>query len=312
MESSYVKSFNYFDMSALSELKGKADDKDDEKLRVVAEQLESVFLELVLKAMHEANASMKSEFIERDNEEFYQQMFDKQLALSLSRSGGIGLADVIYKQLKPKDTNTLPLIQDRLVRTDKPISLKPVEIQPPLAYEQENKTSTADIIEQTEEAEMSTFQTSSSSVKSFIEAVLPHAKTAAKIIGVDPKVLLAQSALETGWGQHILQNENGMSSFNLFGVKSDKKWEGSSILAKTLEYADNKAEEVKANFKSYNSYLESFLDYINLLSSSRYEKALENTHDPKTFLTELHQAGYATDPQYVDKIMSIYEKFKSI
>lgn len=307
MDSGSVKTFNYFDMSALSNLKAKAEDQKDDTLKVVAQQLESVFLELVLKAMTEANSAIKSEIFNRDQEEFYQGMFNQQLALSLSKSGGFGLADVIYNQLKPKTGGEIhlePVMQN--------VPLRKVADKPQIVDDKENAKipivaldASVDTVEQVSSEKTTNLQ----SMKEFIEALLPHAQKVANVIGLDPKVLLAQSALETGWGKHILQHEDGVSSHNLFGVKADKRWEGERILAQTLEYADDQAQKIKANFKSYNNYLDSFIDYLNLLKNKRYEKALENTHDPKAFLTELHKAGYATDPNYVEKIMSIYERF---
>ncbi|MBS0288369.1 MAG: flagellar assembly peptidoglycan hydrolase FlgJ [Proteobacteria bacterium] len=314
MDSGYVKTFNYFDMSALSTLKAKADDNADNTLKVVAQQLESVFLELVLKSMTEANNSIKSEIFDRDQEEFYQSMFNQQLALSLSKSGGFGLADVIYNQLKPKagHNDTQAILPNAPLRTtnDNPYLVADKAIVGP-NVDVTHLVRDAEV-EQNVDEEIHMVQIKAptlNSIKEFIDTLLPHAKAAASLIGIDPKVLLAQSALETGWGKHILQHEDGASSHNLFGVKADKKWEGNSILAQTLEYAEDKAQQIKATFKSYDNYLESFMDYMNLLKNKRYEKALNNAHDPKAFLTELHKAGYATDPNYVEKIMTIYEKF---
>ncbi len=304
MDSGFVKTFNYFDLSALGSLKAEAVDKKDESLRIVAQQLESVFLELVLKSMNEANASIKSEIFDRDQEEFYQDMFNQQLALSLSKAGGLGLSEVIYQQLKPQDTTDMPMRQLNIERQGMPITLpKQADILP-------QQPNTSVLVDNAKESiTVKPLTESEKAVKEFMDSLLPHAELASKIIGLDPKLLLAQSALETGWGKHILHDENGQSSHNLFGVKSNDKWEGKAILAQTLEYTDDQAKEIKAPFKSYNSYLESFLDYISLLKNKRYEKALENKDDPKTFLSELHQAGYATDPKYVDKILKIYEKF---
>ncbi|MGD9592757.1 MAG: flagellar assembly peptidoglycan hydrolase FlgJ [Candidatus Berkiella sp.] len=309
MDTGHIKSFNYFDMSALSSLKANTEESKDEKLMVVAKQLESVFLELVLKSMHEANSALKSDVYDREQENFYQEMFNKQLALSLSKSGGVGIADVIYNQLKPTAPQSNIMPSQNMNVSLKTIETKP-EAAPTLNVSVVEKPLLNDMPEETPTVSLN--PESAEYVSTFLDKLLPHAITAAKMIGIDPKVLLAQSALETGWGKHILHNENGDSSHNLFGVKSDKRWEGDSILAQTLEYADSQAQKIKATFKSYSSYKESFLDYINLLQNKRYEKALENVHDPKTYLTELHQAGYATDPKYVDKIMAIYEKFISI
>ena len=306
MDSGFVKSFNYFDMSALSTLKANADQKKDETLKVVAQQMESVFLELVLKSMHEANSAMKSDFIDRDQEDFYQEMLNQQLSLSLSKSGGLGLSEVIYKQLKPKDTTPLPLFQNAAKLNELNVARKPIiELDNAPSSLQKNE-------EHPELVTRISLDPKVEGMKEFIEVLLPYAKKASEVIGLDPKLLLAQSALETGWGKHILQHDDGQSSHNLFGVKATHNWKGKHILAQTLEYTDNQPKKVKAPFKSYASYMESFVDYIKLLSNIRYEKALANTQDPKSFLTELKQAGYATDPNYVNKIMRIYEKFVSI
>jgi flagellar protein FlgJ len=306
METSFTNTYNYFDLPALSQLKGKKDDANDETLKVVAQQLESVFLELVLKSMHDANSSMKSELFDRDEEDFYQSMLNQQMALSLSKAGGIGLADVIVKQLKPKDSTHVEIEQSRLsksydenhhmVSTTSEMVVLPPAIQNMFntKMETEERTQHSQRIE---------------SAREFIETLLPIAQKAAEIIGIDPKLLLAQSALETGWGKHIIQHADGNSSHNLFGVKALAKWDGESVLAKTLEYNNSEARVENATFKAYPSYRESFEEFIQLVKSKRYEKALENVSNPKSFLTELHQAGYATDPNYVEKVLSIYERF---
>lgn len=306
METSFTNTFNYFDLSALSELKGKKEGENDETLKVVAQQLESVFLELVLKSMHDANSSMKSELFDRDQEDFYQSMLNQQMALSLSKAGGVGLADVIVKQLKPKDSTHVEIDQSRLSKTYDEnhhiVSTHAERVVLPPAIQNlfNSKIETEEKTQQSKRIE---------SAREFIETLLPFAQKAAEVIGIDPKLLLAQSALETGWGKHIIQHEDGNSSHNLFGVKALAKWDGESVLAKTLEYDNTEARVENAAFKAYPSYRESFEDFIQLVKSKRYEKALENVNNPKSFLTELHQAGYATDPNYVEKVLSIYERF---
>ncbi len=315
MDASFNNTYNYFDISALSQLKGNGEDKKDETIKVVAQQLESVFLELVLKTMNEANSSIKSDIFDRDNEEFYQDMFNQQLSLSLSKSGGIGLADVIVKQLRKHAENILPVDQTRVAELIQKGNQQPNRLPESDSLQNGEKRVIEPVLQfnPTEINEpISNPDVSSSrleSIKEFIETLLPYAEKAASVIGIDPKLLLAQSALETGWGKHIIEHKDGISSHNLFGVKSHGKWSGESVNAKTLEYENNESEVIEASFKSYKSYMDSFVDYINILKSKRYEKALDNVEDPKSFLTELHQAGYATDPNYVDKILTIYKKF---
>ncbi len=136
-----------------------------------------------------------------------------------------------------------------------------------------------------------------------------HAVAAGGKLGVDPAVLVAQSALETGWGKRVVQTGEGGSSYNLFGIKADSGWNGAAAAARSLEFRDGVAELQKSSFRVYDSLANSFDDYVNFLQSNpRYQQALAKVADNKQFLTELQEAGYATDPRYADKIMGIVRK----
>ncbi len=302
MDTKYINTFNYYDIHSLNKLNEKTDPDDKEALLVVAKQLESVFLQLVLKSMRDANESMKSELYDRGTEDFYHDMLDQQLSLSLSQNGGIGLAEVIVKQLSHTiDTvSTNPAMHSVLYKEKNDSQTKPdmaVTTMPVPSVEQtisipSDSTQDPIII---------------NNIKEFVTKLKPYAVEAAKIIGIDPKLLLAQSALETGWGKHIAKTTQGESSHNLFGIKAQKDWQGNDVYAQTFEYENNVVSKQNARFKAYASFQDSFADYMNLLKSTRYEKALANVQQPKMYLTELQGAGYATDPRYTEKVISIYE-----
>lgn len=140
----------------------------------------------------------------------------------------------------------------------------------------------------------------------FIAAMLPMAEQAAEKIGVDARYLVAQAALETGWGKSIIRQQDGSSSHNLFGIKSHNSWGGESARVLTTEYKGGKAVKEAASFRAYDSYAHSFEDYVSFLQSNgRYEKALDATQNPEQFARELQKAGYATDPQYARKVSQI-------
>ena len=140
----------------------------------------------------------------------------------------------------------------------------------------------------------------------FIAAMLPMAEQAAEKIGVDARYLVAQAALETGWGKSIIRQQDGTSSHNLFGIKSHNSWDGESARVLTTEYQGGKAVKEAASFRAYDSYAHSFEDYVSFLQSNgRYEKALNATENPEQFARELQKAGYATDPQYARKVAQI-------
>lgn len=150
-----------------------------------------------------------------------------------------------------------------------------------------------------------------SSPQEFVATMLPMAEAAAEKIGVDPRYLVAQAALETGWGKSIIRTGDGQSSHNLFGIKSHKSWDGESARVLTTEYKGGKAVREAANFRAYDSYAQSFDDYVSFLQNNgRYEKALNVTENPERFIKELQQAGYATDPNYARKISQIARKMQ--
>lgn len=289
MDTKYVNTFNFYDFASLKQLKSDADEKNTESLKVIASQLESVFLQLVMKNMQNANESFKSDIFSRDNEDFYQDMLNHQMSLSLSKAGGIGLADMIVKQIQGTN-HSLP----------RQVTLHALPSQP--KKEVPATTTKAESLEATAEYAIAPI----SELETFINAVLPYAKQVASMIGIDPKLLVAQSALETGWGKHVIQASDQESSNNLFNIKAFKE-QDQQVTAETTEYVNNQPVKEVAAFKSYTSLLESFVDYIKLLQTKRYEKALANVEDPKAFLMELQNAGYATDPHYAHKVLTIYE-----
>ena len=148
-----------------------------------------------------------------------------------------------------------------------------------------------------------------SSPEQFIQTLYPQAQNAARELGVSPEILLAQAALETGWGQHMPSDKQGKHGFNLFGIKADTRWDGESTSVETLEYFGDKALKVNAAFRSYDSFEQSFNDYVAFVKDqSRYQVALDNAGDSSAYIHALHKAGYATDPRYAEKIEQILQR----
>jgi flagellar protein FlgJ len=130
----------------------------------------------------------------------------------------------------------------------------------------------------------------------FASALQPEAEAAAKRLGVQPAVLLAQSALETGWGKHVSADRQG-SSNNFFNIKAGPDWHGPTVTVQTIEYRDGVAVREAATFRAYASPAESFADYVQLIEGSpRYSAARAEAADGERYLRELQRAGYATDP----------------
>jgi flagellar protein FlgJ len=136
--------------------------------------------------------------------------------------------------------------------------------------------------------------------------VSQHQQAAAKVSqvsGIPASFMLGQAGLESGWGKHEIRHKDGSSSFNLFGIKAGADWKGKVAEVMTTEYIQNQAVKVVARFRAYDSYADSFKDYAKLITgSARYAKAADSMHSAQAYASHLQQAGYATDPQYAQKL----------
>ena len=137
----------------------------------------------------------------------------------------------------------------------------------------------------------------------FVRDLWPQAEQAGQLLGVDPRHLIAQAALETNWGHNIPQDSAGRSSNNLFGIKTSADWSGSTVTSGTQEFQNGVAASTSAQFKAYATPAQSFQDYVALLRDNpRYSSALNTGGDVQAFATGLQRGGYATDPDYANKI----------
>ena len=150
------------------------------------------------------------------------------------------------------------------------------------------------------------------SADDFVNTMLPMAREAAARIGVDPRYLVAQAALETGWGKSVMRQQDGSSSHNLFGIKAGTSWQGNSARAITSEFRNGQMVKETAEFRSYDSYKDSFHDLVTLLqTNNRYQDVVKSADNPEQFVRELQKAGYATDPDYASKISQIARQMTS-
>lgn len=250
-----------------------------------------------------------------DQSKLYRDMFDKQVALDMANSKGIGIADSMVRQL---GRNTDKKDKPEIFALNQNIQHKPVlhgKILP-LSVHRLNAVDQTSVpgLAKYELAEIKPVEdiTEFKTPEDFASHILPYAEKAAKELGVSPLVLVSQAALETGWGKAITRHPNGVSSFNLFNIKADNRWDGKHIIKSTLEYDNGLAKYEKASFRAYDSYADSFDDYVDFLrTNGRYSNALHNQSNQsndKLFIQDLHKAGYATDPNYADKILNILKR----
>lgn len=289
-----VDSLATSDFKGLSDLKVLAKQDAKEALPAVAKQFEGIFLQSMLKSMRMGQHFLdESSPFNGKNQATFQDMLDGQYASNIAGSKGIGLADMLAKQL----TRTLP---DAPASTVPPTQTTLVSAPAKDAVSERVATNTP-VNAATDDSKPG------SGIDEFVKSIWPLAKQAASVIGLDPKILMAQAALETGWGKSVAKDADGTSSNNLFNIKTGNSQTHDSVKIKTTEYIANTPIKMNASFRKYPSVEHSFNDYISLIKGSdRYQSALANAGNPDAYVHELNKAGYATDPKYGSKILSIY------
>ncbi|BBU46143.1 flagellar rod assembly protein/muramidase FlgJ [Pseudomonas putida] len=356
----------YTDLNRLSSLK-HGDRDSDANVRKVAQEFESLFISEMLKASRKASDVLADDNpMNTETVKQYRDMYDQQLAVSMSREGGgIGLQDVLVRQLSknkasPASTSPFPrtegnapalwgnkvaepvhaaqstatrndvaaLNSRRLALPSKLTDRLLAGIVPSAAT-----ANTATVPARDGQQVAKAFAVPDNGLRivgravaqpplapnkafgdsdEFVATMLPMAEQAAKRIGIDPRYLVAQAALETGWGKSVMRNTDGSSSHNLFGIKATGNWYGGEARAITSEYRDGQFVKETAAFRSYDSYQDSFHDLVSLLqNNSRYQDAVKAADKPEQFVQELQKAGYATDPNYASKISQIARQMKS-
>ncbi|MBJ7539802.1 flagellar assembly peptidoglycan hydrolase FlgJ [Marinomonas transparens] len=302
----------FADFSSLSALKTKAQQDPDAAMKDVAQQFESIFINMLLKNMRSTNDAIGGGLFNSAQTKQYQDMMDSQMAQSLAKSGGIGLSEALIRQYQNKGSQGLNNSQDDtdflnqvakqdLVRVQALARRASTEFIQSVQQEITNAPQ-SESIAQAPSALSVVFE----SPDEFVEKLWPHAQKAAETLGVNPRAILAQAALETGWGKYPIAKEDGAASFNLFGIKADNRWQGDRAVVNTLEFRSGVAKQEKAAFRAYDSFSQSFDDYAEFLSSSeRYKGALQAGEDASMFAASLQKGGYATDPDYAKKIDNI-------
>lgn len=310
-------SLNAMDPNAYGDLKRLArGEQSPEALRAAAKQFEAMFLQMVLKAMRDA--SPQDGMFDSEQTRQFQQMHDQQLAMDLSQGeSGVGLADAIFRQLGGEALEKAAAAGATTVgpdgRTYFDLSNVPRRAAISAAAAPAAEKFAAAATELAEKVSAATREVGSPSqdssvperIRGFVGKVWEHAKEAGETLGVPPQFVVAQAALESGWGRAELRKADGTQSHNLFNIKAGRNWNGPVVELPVTEYANGRAYTEKARFRAYGSYGEAFRDYANLLSnSSRYADVLGQT-DASAFAGGLQRAGYATDPMYADKLVRI-------
>jgi flagellar protein FlgJ len=265
----------------------------------VAQQFEGLLLQMMLKSMRDATP--QDGLLDSDQTRFFTSIMDQQMAQNLSATGSLGFARLIEQQLGRNLTNGSG-------KPDAAVSSLEVMQQALLARQAAPYSGTgAERIRSAPAVSIESVESAGAkgSASDFVNRVWPHAVEAANSIGVPPQFLVAQSALESAWGKSEIKTANGSPSYNLFGVKAGRNWQGPSVEVQTTEYVEGVAQSSREKFRVYGSYAEAFRDYASLLKNNPRFSAVLGQKDGTQFARSLQQSGYATDPLYAEKLSRI-------
>lgn len=282
------------DSQSLDKLRLQAKQTPDAALKTAAKQFESVFLNMMLKSMRDATP--QDGVFDSEQTKMFTGMLDQQLAQSMA-SRGVGLADIMVKQLSRNQPNPALSTQPSALSTQNPaLSTQNPALgtQNPALGTQHSALGTA--IPSAYKADVQ---------QSFIDKLRVHAERASSSTGVPAHLILGQAALESGWGKREIKMADGSDSHNLFGIKAGKDWNGKVAEVTTTEYHNGVASQQVERFRAYGSYAESFQDYAKLLGDNPRYSGVMGQGDAKAFAQGLQQAGYATDPHYAEKLVNV-------
>tara|TARA_R110002073_G_scaffold2085_3_gene14493 strand:- start:281 stop:1156 length:876 start_codon:yes stop_codon:yes gene_type:complete len=260
-------------------LQAAKETNNPEALKAVAEEFESLFMNMMMKSMRSANRTLsEGNYFNSFESKMYEDMLDEKLSVSLSKNGGLGIADLLMRQFTPGPAST--------------------------GYELEMGASEKQIFPAERRAGFD-------GPAQFVEALLPKAEAAAQALDTKAEFIVSQAALETGWGQHVMFTGDGTNSHNLFGIKANSAWQGPTVSIDSVEVESGVAAKVSSQFKVYPDYESALRDYAALIKGNDRYNGVAGAQTIKDFTAGLEQGGYATDPRYGQKIARVLGDLKS-
>ncbi len=286
-----------YDSRSLNNLKRDAGNDPKAHAKEVAKQVEGMFVQMMLKSMRQALP--QDGLLSTEQTRLYTSMYDQQIGQEIA-SKGLGLADMMVKQMEQakaldETAGTVPMM----------LSKDFINTLPPLAMEQIVRKAVPRL-----PASSDTPLSGDSS--DFIAQLSQPAKMASAESGIPHHLILAQAALESGWGQRQIMTSDGKPSYNVFGIKATGSWQGKTTEITTTEYENGEAKKVKAKFRVYDSYFDALNDYVKMIGNNPRYQAVTTAATPEQGAKALQAAGYATDPKYAQKLVGMIQQFKSM
>jgi flagellar protein FlgJ len=284
-----------YDAQALNGLKRDAASDPQGNLKQVAQQVEGMFVQMMLKSMRAALP--KDGVLSSDQSRLYTSMYDQQIAQQMSQKG-LGMADMMVRQMS--NANAVP--SETAGMSPMALDNEVLQTLPNQALEQMIRRAVP---------KAPAASPLSLNNGNFVARLSVPARVASQQSGIPHQLIVAQAALESGWGQREIPTANGSPSYNLFGIKAGSSWSGPVTEVTTTEFEQGAAKKIKAQFRVYGSYVEAIADYVKLLTNNPRYAEVANARSPEQAAHALQKAGYATDPQYANKLVSVIQQMKN-
>ena len=308
------------DVQGFDALRAQAAADPQKALKSTARQFDAVFIQMMLKSMREATP--QDGILDSNDSKQYTSMLDQQLAQQLS-SKGVGVADALIHQLSRNmggggagSAGAAGSLGDMLGggagggSGDAGNTAMLNALSRAYSNAQANGALASGKGYSGQSALTPPLRGNGESPKvdAFVDKMAAPAQAASAATGIPARFIVGQAALESGWGKGEIKNADGSLSHNVFGIKATADWTGKTVAAVTTEYINGRARKVVQKFRAYGSYAEAMTDYAKMLRDNpRYASVLSTSHDAVSFAHGMQKAGYATDPHYAKKLISIMQ-----
>jgi flagellar protein FlgJ len=306
------------DVQGFGKLSAQAKASPQAGMKMAAQQFDAVFTQMMLKSMRDATPQ-DGPFDSHDSATF-TSMMDQQLSQQLSQKG-IGVADAMLKQMMRNQgmqvsgangaSGGLAGALGGGSGGDEGQSAALNALARAYGNAQANGQLAMGKGYSANSALTPPIKGDGSSPKvdAFVDKLAEPAQAASAATGIPARFIIGQAALESGWGKSEIKKSDGSTSHNVFGIKATKDWTGKTVSTVTTEYVNGKPQRTVEKFRAYDSYQEAMTDYASMLKGNpRYAQVINSAHDVIGFANGMQRAGYATDPHYAKKLMSIMQK----
>lgn len=309
------------DVQGFDAMRAEANASPQQGVKMAAKQFDAVFTQMMLKSMRDATPQ-DGPLDSRDGDQF-QSMLDQQLAQQMSNKG-IGVANAMLKQLtramgggdgsQDQGSGGFANALTGLAGGAAGASAGNQAMLNALGHAYGNAAANGSLSKDRSYSGNNSLMPAmhgdgDTDAQAFVDKLATSAQQASASTGIPARFIIGQAALESGWGKREIKKADGSTSHNIFGVKAGKDWTGKTVSTVTTEYVNGEPQRVVAKFRAYDSYDDAMADYAKLIKGNpRYAMVINGSHSAEGFAQGMQRAGYATDPHYAKKLMTIMQR----